>query len=92
MYKVKLSDTARKAYERLELKRAEQLDRCFKVLEENPFDFRNHDIKKLHGPLRGLLRLRKGKLRIVYRVNTDQKTVEVIAIKTREHAYRGRRL
>lgn len=89
MYKVKLSDTARKAYERVTRKVAEQLDRNFKILEENPFDFRKHDIKKLHGRLEGLLRLRRGKLRIVYRVHAELKIVEVIAIKTREHAYRS---
>lgn len=89
MYKVKLSHTARKTYERVARKVAEQLDRCFKILEENPFDFRKHDIKKLHGRLEGLLRLRQGKLRIVYRVHTELKIVEIIAIKTREHAYRS---
>lgn len=88
MYKVKLSDTARKTYERVTRKVAERLDRGFKILEENPFDFSKHDIKKLHGRLEGLLRLRQGKLRIVYRVHTEHKIVEIIAIKTREHAYR----
>lgn len=88
MYKVTLSDTARKAYEHLDRQIAARLDRCFKILEANPFDFKKHDIKKLHGRLEGLLRLRQGKLRIVYRVHTDFRVVEVIAIKTREHAYR----
>ena len=89
MYKVKLSDTAKKTYEHVTHKVAEQLDRCFKVLEENPFDYQQHNIKKLHGRLEGLLRLRQGKLRIVYRVDTELKVVDIIAIKTREHAYRS---
>lgn len=89
MYKVKLSDTARKTYERVARNVAERLDHCLKILEENPFDCGKYDIKKLHGRLEGLFRLRQGKLRIVYRVDTEFKLVEIIAIRTREHAYRS---
>ena len=87
MYRVRLSKTAHKCYSRVDQNMAKRLDRCFKALEENPFDFAHHDIKRLHGKYEGLLRYRIGNFRVIYRVDRDLQIVEVITIRSRGQAY-----
>ncbi|WP_444550881.1 type II toxin-antitoxin system RelE family toxin [Candidatus Magnetomonas plexicatena] len=63
-----------------------RFDECFKSLECNPLHGNN--IKALTGKLKGLYRYRVGDWRIIYRLGTEQRIVEIIAILSRSGAYR----
>ena len=45
------------------------------------------DIKKLRGKWQGYMRLRVGKLRIIFKLNTDEETIYVYSIHHRKKAY-----
>jgi len=86
-YTVELSRTAGKYYKRVDVNTAQRLDECFKMLEENPFDFEHCDIKKLWGQFKGRLRYRIGSLRVIYRVDKEQKVVYIEVISSRGDLY-----
>jgi len=86
-YRVKLSKSAASYYNRVDKKMAQRLDWCFEVLEDDPFDFAHHDIKRLWGRLQGRLRFRVGKLRVVYKVDKEKKVVYVEVISPRGDVY-----
>ena len=66
---------------------ARRLNQCFADLEINPFDFKNYDLKRLHGKYAGKLRLRLGDLRLIYEVDKANHIVYLIAIRPRGQAY-----
>ncbi len=86
-YRVKLSKSAASYYQRLDTSTAQRLDACFEALENDPFDFEHHDIKRLWGKLRGRLRYRVGRLRVVYKVDQEHKVVYVEIIAPRGNVY-----
>ncbi len=86
-YELVLSDPANKYYQRVDQKMARRLNQCFTDLEINPFDFKNYDLKPLHGKYAGKLRLRLGGLRIIYEVDKANCMVYLIAIRPRGQAY-----
>ncbi len=86
-YRVELSKSAASYYKRVDKSTAQRLDECFTALEHDPFDFEHHDIKRLWGKLKGRLRHRVGKLRVVYKVDQEQKVVYVEVIASRGDAY-----
>ncbi len=86
-YELVLSDPANKYYQRVDRKMAHRLNQCFADLETNPFDFKNYDLKPLHGKYVGELRLRLGALRLIYEVDKANRIVYLIAIRPRGQAY-----
>ena len=85
MYKVVLLPNAEKTFARADAAVARKLARAFELLEVDPLRHRN--IKRLTGPLGGLLRLRAGDYRIVYEIDARRKMVYVVRIAHRKDAY-----
>ncbi|MEK6643959.1 MAG: type II toxin-antitoxin system RelE/ParE family toxin [Planctomycetota bacterium] len=86
MFKVRLSEDARKAYEKADRPLARKLARCFEQLEHDP---RNHsNVKRLSGPFAGLWRYRIGDYRVIYRIEDRELVVMVLVISHRGKAYR----
>ncbi|MFH0773899.1 MAG: type II toxin-antitoxin system RelE/ParE family toxin [bacterium] len=83
-FEVILSDRAFKYYRRLDRKMTDRLDRCFEMLEIDPFG--GGDIKPLEGREKRY-RCRVGNLRVIFRVNLEERRVEVSAILPRGDAY-----
>jgi mRNA interferase RelE/StbE len=84
-FKVALSREALKYYTKVSLNTAARLDRCFTILESAPI--RGSNIKQLR-ELKGKYRYRVGNLRVIYEVDTVDKTVFVLAILPRGQAYK----
>lgn len=87
MYLVSLSKEAAKAYRKMDESTRERIDKALDAIRANPFDAEPHDIKPLHGPLKGLWRYRVGQLRIVYRAHVEAKEVQIVTIRARGQAY-----
>ena len=85
MYKVHLLPKAEKSFARADIALARKLASCFELLEADPLHHPN--IKKLVGPLKGLHRFRAGDYRIIYRIDSANKTVFVLRIAHRKEAY-----
>lgn len=86
MYKVRLSDDAKRAYEKADRPLAKKLAKCFEQLEAEP---RKHpNIKALTGPFKGLWRYRIGDHRVIYRIEDKALIVIVLIITHRGQAYR----
>jgi mRNA interferase RelE/StbE len=64
-----------------------RLDRRIQDLAHNP---RPPGIKTLQGKSRGLLRLRVGDYRVIYRVDDQAREVTIIQVDHRRDVYRGR--
>lgn len=85
MYRVVLSDSARRFYENADANLQRRLDRCFQVLATSP---RSHpNIKPLKGKLKGYYRYRVGAYRVIYRIEDDRMLVVVVMIVHRGGAY-----
>lgn len=85
MYKVDLSKSAQKFYQKAERPLARKLARCFEQLENDP---RHHsNIKPLTGKLAGQYRYRVGDYRVIYRIDDEQSLVAVFKIAHRSDAY-----
>lgn len=85
MFEILLHRQAKKAYEQFPVKAARFINRAFTALEHEPTHGPN--IKRLHGELDGLHRLRVGDYRIVYQIDIEKKRVLVFAIGQRGHSY-----
>jgi mRNA interferase RelE/StbE len=85
MYKVELSDEARRFYDRCDKPVAKKLARCFEALEKNPREGNN--VKPLKGKFAGSYRYRVGDLRVVYTINDRLVTVFVVTIAKRSDVY-----
>ena len=86
MYKVSLHKKAIKYYESLNDKTAKKINKAIEEISENPFE--GPHIKKMRGRHEGKYRYAVGDLRIVYRVNTENKIVLIEAIGPRGDVYK----
>jgi len=87
VYQVKLSKEAAKYYQKMDKPTRSRIDKALDAIRDDPFDVEHHDIKPLHGLLKGLWRYRLGKFRIVYRVNREAKEVQIAIIRPRGEIY-----
>ncbi len=83
-YSVNVKKSAEKELAGLESKIRSQIAARLRELVENPFP--QTGFKKLKGGLG--YRLTSGDYRILYKVDTDQKVVEIVAIGNRKDVYR----
>ncbi len=86
MFKVQLSDHAKRSYAEAAPPLAKRLARCFRQLEDNPHQHPN--IKPLKGRWRCYYRYRVGDYRVVYRGDDAGHVVIVAIIAHRREAYR----
>lgn len=89
MYQVELSKEAANYYRKMDKPTRDRMDEALDILSHSPFNVEGHDIKPLHGPLKGLWRYRVGRFRIVYRADRRAKEVQVVTIRSRGEVYRG---
>lgn len=85
MYRVVLSDSARRFYEKAAASLQRKLDRCFQVLAQDPY--RHPNTKRLKGRLKGYYRYRVGVYRVIYRVEEANRLVIGALIVHRSDAY-----
>ncbi len=85
MFEVVFQERARKSYERLPSKVARLVDKAIPILERDPFSGPN--IRRLHGELDGLFRLRVGSYRIIYEIDGQSHVVIILTIGSRESVY-----
>ncbi len=86
MYEVLISHEAEKYYKKQDKDAKRRINKCIDSLCKEPFSGPN--IKRLHGKLEGKHRYRIGDIRIVYEVNTKNKTVEIKSIGSRGDVYK----
>jgi mRNA interferase RelE/StbE len=85
----RISSQATSYLRRLTRPRQNAVAQAFDYLSnESPFDHPNPTvIRPLRGPRKGQWRYRLGDLRIVYAVEMEARTIQIIAIDTREDVY-----
>lgn len=83
MYKLIISKQAEKEIDALPTYMKENVDAHILALSENP---RPHECKKLEG-FANAYRLRVGKYRIVYTIENNILTINIIGVKHRKEAY-----
>lgn len=87
MYKVFLHSKSAKYYQTLDDKTARRINKAIESISNNPYE--GQHIKKLKGKIEGKYRFALGDLRIVYRINEDNKTVIIEAIGPRGDIYKS---
>ena len=85
MYRVLLTEKARRFFEEAQASLQRQLDRCFERLKIDPRRYPN--IKPLKGALAGRYRYRVGDYRVIYRIDDEREAVIVLLIAHRGHVY-----
>jgi len=86
MYKLVLTDSARRFVEQADAPLQRRLRRCFELLRNEP---RRHPrIARLVGEFSGHYRFRVGDYRVVFCIHEAQKTVEITEIGHRREVYR----
>ena len=85
MYRVVLSASSARFFEKAPANLQRRLDRCFNTIGQDPK--RHPNIKPLKGKLEGYYRFRLGDYRIVYRIDEDDKVVIVAVIAHRREVY-----
>lgn len=83
-YRVRIDSAVRRDLRRLPPDLTERILAVLAALADNP---RPHGVKALP-PHRGLLRVREGDYRVVYRVHDDRKEVEVVIVGDRREVYK----
>ncbi len=86
MYEVYISHEAEKYYKRQDKGTKKRLNKCIDNLRTEPIT--GLHIKRLHGNLEGKYRYEVGDIRIVYEVNTKDKTVQIKTIRSRGDVYK----
>ena len=86
MFEVTVSQRARKTSKKMPDFFKHRIIELLLVLRENPVPAEQYDIKKLGG-YKDTFRARIGDIRIIYEVNWNQQTVNILVIKPRERAY-----
>ena len=86
MYKAFLHRRASKYYEGLDDKTARRINKAIGDVTKNPFEGRH--IRRLRGRLEGKCRYAVGDLRIVYRVDAEERTILIEAIGPRGDVYK----
>lgn len=85
-WEVEITKPAQKVYINSPKDIRDRLNLCFEHLQKNPLYGTN--IKALTSNLKGLYRYRVGEWRVIYRLKTNKRLVQVIAILPRADAYR----
>ncbi len=86
MYKVSSHKKAVKYYVSLDDKAARRINKAIEAMSNNPFE--GAHIKKLRGTHEGKYRYAVGDLRIVYRINEEEKIILIEAIGPRGNIYK----
>lgn len=86
MYKVFPHKKAAKYYENLDNKTAGRINKAIEAMSKNPLE--GPHIKRLRGIHEGKYRYAVGDLRIVYRVNVEDKIILIEAIGPRGDVYK----
>ena len=85
-FKVILQSQPEKYYRKADNKTAKILEKCFRLLEDNPF-YQPGKIKRLKGK-EGLFRYTTGGLRVIYEMDIDNKKVGILVILPRGDVYK----
>lgn len=83
MYRIKLSAQARKEVKLIRIRYQETLDAAFEEIKDNPFAG-----KPLVKELTGRFSYKVGVFRIIYKINTKDKIVQVITAGHRSRIYK----
>mgnify|MGYP003885876995 CR=1 FL=1 len=90
-WKLRLHRSARKFLETLDPSQrsrvAERLNDLLTYLEKGTLPYARLDIKRLRGEWEGYLRMRVGKLRVVFRLDPESKIVYVYSVHYRRRVY-----
>lgn len=86
MYEILISHEAEKYYKKQDKDTKRRINKRIDSLGKEPLSGSN--IKRLHGKLEGKYRYRIGDIRIVYEVNTKNRTVEIKSIGGRGDVYK----
>ena len=88
MFRVFIGKKAKKFFDKLDAKTQMRITSLFNILEANPWPAKEFDMDKIEG-LDDCFRIRIGKFRVCYHVNTDLKEVTVYRIEQKsETTYR----
>ena len=85
MYRVVVSDEARRFFEEAPVALQRRLDRCFAQIRIDPR--RHPNIKPLKGRFAGYYRYRLGDYRVIYRIDDRDRVVIVAIIAHRREVY-----
>jgi mRNA interferase RelE/StbE len=86
MFTIKIKRKALKKLAKLNPKQKRNIETIILILKNDPIPFKKADVCKLQG-YESTYRIRIGKLRIVYQVFWDEKTILIHYIGPREKAY-----
>jgi len=87
MYKVRYRKQVVKFLQQQDRNLAKKIVDIFDHLKYDPFDFRHYDIKKMQG-MEQLYRLRVSKYRILFSIDNETVTIEVVRAKSRGDVYK----
>ncbi|MFP3949855.1 MAG: type II toxin-antitoxin system RelE family toxin [Candidatus Micrarchaeia archaeon] len=83
MFRVLLGKKPQKSFEQLDEKARKRIYSVFEVLEINPWPARDFDLAKIES-LEDCFRIRIGKYRVCYHVNTKAKEITVYRIEKKK--------
>ncbi len=86
MFKLFLHKKAAKYYENMNERTARRINKAIEAMTKNPLDGRH--IKRLRGKLEGKHRYALGDLRIIYKVDPEERSILVEAIGPRGDVYK----
>jgi len=86
MFAIKIKRKALRKLEKLNQKQKRNIETLILILKNDPIPFKKADVCKLQG-YDSTYRIRTGKLRIVYQIFWDEKTILIHYIGPREKAY-----
>ena len=66
----------------------EMLRELVEALERGVLPYHRLDIRKLRGEWKGFLRLRVGDIRVIFRIDFENKVIYIYNIHYRKHAYK----
>ena len=82
-FRAELSRRADKYFNKCTSKKKKQLNKHIQKIENNPYSG-----YPLHGDLSGLWAIHSGEFRIIYKINAESKTVEIVHIGPRGDIYK----
>ena len=83
MFSVSLGNKAKKFLKSLDKKFKEKIDSVFETLEKNPWPAQEYDLAKIAG-MEDCYRIRLGKFRINYHIDTDASEITVYRIEKKK--------
>jgi len=87
MYKIKYHKQVVKFLQNQNKNARKNIIEFFDKLKQNPFDFKNYDVKPLKG-FENSYRLRFGKYRVIFTIKNDELLIEVIKAGSRGDVYK----